>query len=72
MNVEQLSSEELCELQKKIEQQLKVRQQAVRTAAIEEIYGIAHQLGMTLNDLIGKSMNVKVKKGKYLRNGYPQ
>lgn len=54
MNVEQLSSAELRELQKKIEQQLKVRQRTEREAAIEQIYNIAHGLGLTLNDLIGK------------------
>lgn len=63
MNVEQLSNEELRELQKKIEQQLKVRQQTERASAIEEIYGIAHRLGMTLNDLIGKG-GIKPAKAK--------
>lgn len=61
MNVEHLSSEELRELQKKIEQQLKARQRTEREAAIEEIYGIAHRLGMTLNDLIGKRTSVPPK-----------
>jgi DNA-binding protein H-NS len=64
MNVEHLSSEELRELQKKIEQQLKARAQTERAAAIEEIYGIAHRLGMTLNDLIGKGVSVKPAKAK--------
>jgi DNA-binding protein H-NS len=54
MNVEQLSSQELRELQNKIEQQLKQRRRTEREAAIEQIYSIAHGLGMTLNDLIGK------------------
>jgi DNA-binding protein H-NS len=63
MNIENLSSEELRELQKKIEQQLKVRQRTEREAAIERIYNIAHGLGMTLNDLIGKG-GIKPAKAK--------
>lgn len=53
MNVEHLSNEELRELKKKIEQQLVEREKHVRAAAIEEIYGIAHRLGMPLKDLMG-------------------
>jgi len=63
MNVEHLSSEELRELQKKIEQQLKVRQRTEREEAIEQIYNIAHGLGMTLGDLIGKG-GIKPTKSK--------
>lgn len=63
MNVEHLSSEELRELQKKIEQQLKVRKRTEREEAIEQIYNIAHGLGMTLGDLIGKG-GIKPAKAK--------
>lgn len=54
MNIEQLSSQELRELQTKIEQQIKLRHRTEREAAIEEIYNIAHSFGMTLKDLLGK------------------
>lgn len=63
MNVEQFSSQELRELQSKIEQQLKVRQRMEREEAIEQIYNIAHGLGMTLGDLIGKG-GIKPAKAK--------
>jgi DNA-binding protein H-NS len=52
MNVEHLSSEELRELKKKIEQLLQTRGKQDRAAAIEEIYAIAHRLGMLLRDLM--------------------
>jgi len=70
MNVEHLSSKELRELQKKIEQQLKVHQRTEREEAIEQIYNIAHGLGMTLGDLIGKGeiKPAKVKVAVQFRN----
>ena|SRR5471030_717766 len=52
MNIEQLSNEELRELQKKIELLLLTRQKQDRAAAIEEIYAIAHRLGTPLRDLM--------------------
>lgn len=52
MNVEHLSSEELRELKRKIEQLLHTRAKQDRAAAIEEIYAIAHRLGMPLRNLM--------------------
>lgn len=64
MKIEHLSIPELQELQKKVEQQLKSRQQKEREAAIEEIYNIAHRHGMTLKDLVNKSALAKKSTGK--------
>lgn len=52
MNVEHLSSEELRELKRKIEQLLRTREKQDRAAAIEEIYAIAHRLGMPMRNLM--------------------
>lgn len=62
MNIEQLSSQELRELNTKIEKQLHTREKQDRAAAIEEIYAIAHRLGMPLKDLMGGTGRGKIGK----------
>src|SRR5471030_1573740 len=62
MNVEHLSSEELRELKTKIELLLKTREKQDRAAAIEEIYAIAHRLGMPLGDLMNGTGRGKIGK----------
>lgn len=62
MNVEHLSSEELRELKKKIEQLLHTREKQDRAAAIEEIYAIAHCLAMPLRNLMAATGSRKIGK----------
>jgi DNA-binding protein H-NS len=62
MNVEHLSSAELRQLKMRIERLLQAREKQDRAAAIEEIYAIAHRLGMPLRDLMEGTGRGKVGK----------